>query len=98
MRLIDADEVRLQKGFFDKVTNVPKFYEWLDSLPTVDAVPVVHGRWKPWDLTFGRSVYACSVCGEGENVPTVMGKPMFSYCPNCGALMDLDGERKDGDA
>lgn len=30
MRLIDTDEVRLQKGFFEKVTNVPKFYEWLE--------------------------------------------------------------------
>ena len=40
-RLIDADEIKLQKGFFEKVDNVPKFYEWLGTLPTVDAVEVV---------------------------------------------------------
>lgn len=34
MRLIDADAIKLQKGFFEKVDNVPKFYEWLNSLPT----------------------------------------------------------------
>lgn len=41
MRLIDADAIRLKKGFFEKVDNVPKFYEWLDEQPTVDAVRVV---------------------------------------------------------
>lgn len=41
MRLIDADEIKLPKGFFEKVDNVPKFYEWLDTLPTVDAIEVV---------------------------------------------------------
>ena len=62
------------------------------NVPDADVIEARHGRWKPWDLTFGRSVYACSVCGEGEDVPTVMGEPMFSYCPHCGAKMD--GERE----
>jgi len=38
-RFIDADAIKLEKGFFEKVDNVPKFYEWLDKQPTVDAVP-----------------------------------------------------------
>ena len=41
MRLIDVDEIKLPQGFFEKVDNVPKFYEWLGTLPTVDAVEVV---------------------------------------------------------
>ena len=41
MRLIDIDAVKLPEGFFEKVDNVPKFYDWLNSLPTIDAVPVV---------------------------------------------------------
>lgn len=40
-RLIDANAIKLEKGFFEKVDNVPKFYEWLGKQPTVDAVPVV---------------------------------------------------------
>lgn len=40
MRLIDADKIKLPQGFFEKVNNVPKFYEWLDKQPTVDAVEV----------------------------------------------------------
>ena len=40
-RLIDANAIKLEKGFFEKVDNVPKFYEWLGKQPTVDAVQVV---------------------------------------------------------
>lgn len=86
MRLIDADEVRLQKGFFEKVNNVPKFYEWLDSLPTVDAAPVRHGRWifNPKDaIEMMFTLPKCSECGaESPNGG--------NYCPNCGAKMDGD--------
>lgn len=39
MRPIDADAIKLPKGFFEEVDNVPKFYEWLNELPTIDAVP-----------------------------------------------------------
>ena len=46
MRLIDAAAIKLSKGFFENVNNVPKFYEWLNTLPTIDAVPVV--RRKDW--------------------------------------------------
>lgn len=47
----------------------------------------IRGRWKPFDLTWGRSIYACSVCGQGVDVPTEMGTPIYRYCPNCGADM-----------
>lgn len=41
MRLIDAEAIKLPKGFFKEVNNVPKFYEWLSEQPTIDAVEVV---------------------------------------------------------
>lgn len=41
MRLIDADAIKLPKGFFEAVDNVPKFYEWLDDQSTINAVEVV---------------------------------------------------------
>lgn len=49
---------------------------------------VRRGRWKPFDLTWGRSVYACTSCGEAFEVPTECGKPMYEFCPLCGAKMD----------
>ena len=52
----------------------------------------IRGRWQPFDLTWGRSIYACSVCGQGVDVPTVMGTPIYRYCPHCGADMREEGE------
>ncbi len=57
-----------------------------------DTQEVKHGRWKPFDLTWGRSVYACTFCGEAFEVPTEDGKPMYEFCPHCGALMKGDIE------
>lgn len=55
MRLIDADEIKLEKGFFENINNVPKFFEWLGKQPTIDAVPVVRCRdcksWHPANNT-----------------------------------------------
>lgn len=31
--------------------------------------------------------YICSSCNESYKVDTCMGKPMWNYCPNCGADM-----------
>lgn len=58
------------------------------ALPTVDAVPVRHGRWE-WD----GEAFVCSACGSGyKGQPTMMGKPMFEFCPVCGADMRKDGD------
>lgn len=56
--------------------------EALDLSPTVDAVPVLHGRWIRQDNTYTR--YMCSEC-ESTNHD---GHEKF--CPNCGAKMDLE--------
>ena len=47
-------------------------------------------EWKPFDLTWGRSIYYCSECEESVDLPTVMGKPIYKYCPMCGAKMNAD--------
>ena len=61
----------------------------LNGVPTIDAVSVVHGEWKPFDLTWSRSLYTCAVCGEVEYMPcdAFNGKPLFKFCPYCGAMM-----------
>ncbi len=45
------------------------------------------GRWIESD-TDG---FVCSECRNGyRNQPTLMGKPMFEYCPVCGAKMEVE--------
>ena len=73
MRLIDADALLEQYG--------DPYTDYIDgddvrNAPTIDAVPVVHGKWK-W--SHGGQ---CSECGyHNSNFD-------YNYCPNCGAKMD----------
>lgn len=59
--------------------------EAIDSIPTADVAPVVHGRWS--DAGFGELPkhapygWACSVCGG------ISFNNEYIYCPNCGAKM-----------
>ena len=64
-------------------------YGIIQGMDTVDAVPVRHGRWE-WD----GEAFICSACGNGhKGQPTIMGQPMFEFCPMCGADMRKDGEQ-----
>lgn len=69
-----------------KVTD--EVVKGLKALPTVDAVPVVHGHWgEPQGdgcITYDKNAYRqCSVCGNRQ----FLGMQM-NYCPHCGAKMD----------
>lgn len=67
-----------------------------ESMPTVDAVPVVHGLWIEVDEGDGDYTYDCSVCGGkwwlAADTPEANG---MKYCPYCGAKMD--GERRESE-
>ena len=64
----------------------------IDNAPTVDAKPVVHGRWIRCLDEYDCEFIECPLCGEqfcdGDN--DTFDKP-YNYCPNCGAKMDGDG-------
>ena len=65
---------------------------YLETLPTVDAVEVVHGRWVDHMVRDWR----CSECGEAiskvRNVDGYCYDDKPHYCPNCGAKMDGGNE------
>ena len=86
MKLIDVDalEIELLKLLLngdDKMKFVADVAPLISNAPTVDAVPVVHGKWEFVD----KNKVQCSVCFRIRN-----GKiqRMWEYCPNCGAKMD----------
>ena len=64
----------------------------LESIPSADVAPVVHGRWIDHMIRDWR----CSLCGEkllGRGYDGYGIKNLPNYCPNCGARMD--GDRND---
>lgn len=89
MRLIDAEKIELQYGGlayispYDHMGTAMYFAEQIKQQPTVDAEPVRHGRWI--NNYGGPFICKCSNCGS-ERLRT---DSYFSYCPNCGAKMDL---------
>ena len=91
MRTIDADKLvdMLYDNEFAVLCPLDEVSGVVDACPTVDAVPVVHGRWISFlngDHIMPERYYRCSRCGRVES----RRQP---YC-HCGAKMD--GERKDG--
>lgn len=86
-RLIDADALRAWFSNHSVYDEFPVGYIMglLDDQPTVDAVPVRHGKWMPreegavypfWER------YTCSACGKHADDT--------EYCPHCGARMVED--------
>ena len=74
-QLIYVDDAKRAIEHYD-----PAFACVIDNVPTVDAVEVVHGRWKRTPIS---GTLFCSAC---DKIPEFQIET--TYCPNCGAKMD----------
>ena len=98
MRLIDADALdkflkRLRRelpkesrDFFTRDEMILNFQQYVHMQPTIDAVPVVRGEWKP--IFKGADTCECSVCKRKGFSDSDYGFIATPYCPNCGAKME----------
>ena len=85
-KYIDVEKIRPYKGFFEKVDNVPKFYDWVESLPTADVQEVKHGRWvKQFDENCWWT--ECSECWNYPLKSAYGDEQLSDFCPYCGADM-----------
>ena len=66
---------------------------WMEEQPTIEAAPVVHGRWedKPTGR-YGQQQSWCSACRKHSGIGGIEKNRHRAYCPNCGARMDGDGD------
>ena len=105
------DENKLKEQMFalveqigDERLHIDAVVHLIDDAPTVDAVPVRHGRWivHHEKITFPTGEKSsggmlCSECGyKTHNKMHVMFGCPFKHCPNCGADMRKDGDHAEG--
>ena len=93
VRLIDADALKEWSEIVqltdDGGIDINDFEEKLESMPTVDVVPVRHGKWFIGTVPY----FVCSECKNrtplrwDERLGYVLDY-RSPYCPNCGAKMD----------
>ena len=102
MKIHDTGIVRGISGTIDESARASVAYgvraakAALDSMPTVDAVPVRHCRWiqkyQPPDPKASWSTeYYCSGCGHETHMtvmPDQRDNYIDDYCGGCGARMD----------
>ena len=62
---------------------------WLRQLPPIQPK---RGRWIKLDMHRGMADHKCTACEQECYVPTCMGEPMYAFCPNCGAKMEVNHE------
>lgn len=89
MRLIDTDALETHECY-DGEWFEAVYKDDIDAAPTIDAVPVVHGKWvedtiSSSDGKYGMYGHRCSACHR-----SCMGREEYAYCPKCGAKMDGD--------
>ena len=104
MRLIDADKMAVDESeaYMSAQVQITDDLKWLVNFaahskiqrliadtPTVDVVPVVHGRWIEKSAPARKIYFECSHCGAQENKHTAI---KGYYCWRCGAKMDGSAE------
>ena len=66
-------------------------YEEMQALPVEDVAPVVHAKWIQCLET---DEWTCSNCEVTQICFDFTPKELgMSYCPNCGAKMDLEEDK-----
>lgn len=94
MALINADELMewCNNHYDFEVYTVGYISNLIKDMPTVDAVPVRHGKWieHEWaEESEGLIIpnYECSECHMWERKES-------DYCPCCGAKMDAERKKE----
>lgn len=84
---IRLSALRGKNGYYDHYTDgFDECVDRVENFPAADVAEVKHGKWVEYlpVLRVGNLQIGCSECGLTNDFKT-------SYCPNCGAKMDLEG-------
>lgn len=99
------DELRLVYENVNEYSKceIAEMISRVDMQNTVEYVQAKHGRWiRPEGIytSYCSIRWQCTICkkiatqshGENRKKFKTIPKCTYSYCPNCGAIMELQGE------
>ena len=75
----DGDYYNGKDDMQDEIINM------VSRFPAADVAPVRHARWEVVVGSDGKEHMVCTGCRKQQELTGV-----FTYCPNCGAKMDLN--------
>ena len=84
-----------KQAFIDHMMGTSRYFTVkfdIESFPTADVAPVVHGKWISENYHGYEWIFVCSNCGYIDGYPF---NDRSNYCPNCGAKMDEADECKE---
>ena len=93
-RLIDADRllgfIDFDKAVIGEEHEASDIIAMIKTAPTVEAVPVRHGK---WIVTAGGKQCDCPVCGEWfDNTCNYDIRKTWKFCPVCCTRLEADGD------
>ena len=88
MRLIDADKLKQHYAWWND-ENKELFDTIVDAQPTVEMQKNKCGKW----AHIGCDEWSCSCCGFIKHTEGSWKNPDAKYCENCGAKMELGGNK-----
>ena len=69
--------------------HYPQWYaDKIKAIPAANVAPVRHGWWVKPGCT-----WQCTNCNVLMSIDGTPKENLLNYCPNCGAMMDLEGSR-----
>lgn len=104
IRLIDATALKneiheLTDSYIEQGTDYPPYVvcndivSIVENAPSIDAVPLKHGKWIFGEFDGIGNLVKCSVCGfcrKSVDPKLWMAYPAHKFCGTCGAKMDGD--------
>ena len=83
-KYIDVDDITYNYIIPSTTTNTPCTLavtkDKIDAMPTVDVAPVIHAK-----LLNPNPYGSCSICNYLIDI-----REEFSYCPKCGAMLEIN--------
>ena len=75
----------IAKFEYDEYYHSNEVKAMLKDITAADVAPVRHAKWEVAVGIYGKEHMVCTGCRKQQDLTGV-----FSYCPNCGAIMDLE--------